>query len=158
MVMDAVMVMEGPGGSRRVPISDFFKGPGESCMDSTEILGRIDIPEPEPGTGTAFVKIGRVAQDIAIANAAALIVMDNNVCRKCRLAAGAVAPVPLRLRKAEAAAEGEEITPDLLEEIGRIAETEVNPITDVRSTAEYRRAVSGVLIRRAMQWALKNRP
>jgi len=77
------------------------------------------------------------------------------VCRKCRLAVGAVAPVPLRLTDIEEMVEGQEIAPDLLDRVGEMVEHAVSPITDVRSSEEYRRAMSGVLVKRAMQEAYK---
>jgi xanthine dehydrogenase iron-sulfur cluster and FAD-binding subunit A len=156
MVMEARLIMEGPDGLREVPIDEFFTGPGENSMGPSEILREIRIPEKAAGTGMAFLKIGRVAQDIAVANAAALVVMDGKMCRKCRLVSGAVAPIPLRLTSTEALLEGKEIDQDLLDSISQMVEQEVKPITDVRSTEEYRRAVSGVLVKRALQAALEN--
>ena len=151
LVMEANVVIEGPGGQREVRIEDFFTGPGQTCLDRTEVLARIKIPKPEPRAATVFLKTGRVAQDIAIVNAAALLVMNGRVCRKCRLSVGAVAPVPLRLTAVEKVVEGEEIGPDLLDCVAEMVEKEVSPITDVRSSEEYRRTVSGVLIKRAIR-------
>lgn len=156
MVMEAALKLEGPGGERAVSTEEFFTGPGENCMDAVEVLKEIRIPEKADHTGMAFLKVGRVAQDIAIVNAAALLVMENNKCRKCRLAVGAAAPVPLRLKNLERVLEGQEIGTDLLECVTPMAEEEVSPITDVRSTAEYRRTIAGVLIKRAIQRALEN--
>jgi len=154
LVMDAVLTVEGPGGERQVPIEEFFVGPGKTCMDPAEILSHIRLPEMEKGTGMAFLKVGRVSQDIAIANMAALVVMEGKTCRKCRVAAGAVAPIPLRLRQVEALLEGRKVDKELLEEAGRIAGREVRPITDVRSTEEYRRHISEVLAKKAIQQAI----
>lgn len=156
MVMEADLIFEGPGGQREVSIEEFFTGPGQNCMDPAEILKEIKIPEKASCTGMAFLKIGRMAQDIAIANAAAMLVMDNKICRNCRLAVGAVAPVPLRLKKVERIVEGEEIGPDLLDRVSLMVEQEVSPITDVRSTEGYRRLVSGELVKRAIKEALKS--
>lgn len=156
MVMEAQMVIEGPGGRREVPIESFFKGPGQSCMDPVEVLTEIKIPRKRQGTGMAFLKTGRVSQDISVANAAALLVMEKNVCRKCRLAVGAVAPIPLRLGEIEKVVEGKEINPNLLKQVEEIVQKEVKPITDVRSTEAYRRTISGVLVRRAIERSIKN--
>jgi len=155
LVMEASLRLEAPGGQREVAIEDFFKGPAQTCMDMTEILTRIRIPPLMGKTIMAFLKIGRVTTDIAIVNAAALLVMDNKVCKKCRLAVGAVAPVPLRLKSIERMIEGQEISPELLNRAGKMVEEEVNPITDVRSTEEYRRIISGVLVKRAIEEAIK---
>ncbi|RLB43393.1 MAG: xanthine dehydrogenase family protein subunit M [Deltaproteobacteria bacterium] len=154
LVLEAQVQLEGPGGSRNVALEDFFTGPGETSKEREEIMTRIVIPELPVNTGTAFLKIGRVSQDIAIANAAALVTMENGVCRRCRLAMGAVAPVPLRLKSIEEKVEGHRVDEDLLEEIGKLVCEAVSPINDVRSTAEYRREVSGVLIKRAIRNAV----
>jgi len=156
LVLEASLFLEGPGGIRSVPVEEFFTGPGQNCLGSTEILKEVRIPEKAPHTGMAFLKIGRLSQDMAIVNAAALLVMDKKICVKCRLSVGAVAPVPLRLKGVEKLVEGQEISPDLLERIGRLVKKEVAPITDVRSTENYRRTVSGVLIKRAISAALEN--
>jgi len=156
LVTDAMLTLEGPGGERKVPVEDFFAGPGETCLDATEVLTRIEIPKTKPHTGMAFLKLGRVAQDIAVVNAAALLVAEDGVCRKCRLAVGAVAPVPLRLKDVEEFVEGERIRPELLREVRTMVEGLVRPITDVRSTEEYRRSMSGVLATRAIEQAIKN--
>ena len=156
MVLEARLILEGPDGRREVPIDKFFTGPGENSIGPSEILREIRIPEKAAGTGMAFLKIGRAAQDIAVANAAALVVMNGKTCRKCRLVSGAVAPIPLRLTRTEALLEGKEIDQDLLDSVSQTVEYEVKPITDIRSTEEYRRAVSGVLVTRALQQALEN--
>ncbi len=155
LVMEASLTLEGPGGRREVSIEDFFKAPGHTCMDTTEILTRIRIPSAQERNGTSFLKLGRVSTDIAVANAAAFITMEGKICSRCRIAVGAVAPVPLRLISVERMIEGEAISPELLDRAARMAEDEVTPITDVRSTAEYRRITSGVLVKRAIEEAMK---
>ena len=154
LVMGAVLVLEGPGGQREVPIEQFFKGPGQTVMNHNEVLTQIRIPKLEPHTGSAFLKVGRLKQDIAVVNAAALVVMEGKICRKCRVAFGAVAPVPLRLKGAEKIVEGEEIGPALLDRVADMAEKEISPISDVRSTDEYRRVMSRILAKEAIKKAV----
>jgi len=156
MVLGATLTIGGPGGERTLPVEDFFEGPGRTVLRREEILTGIAIPERVPGTGSAFLKLGRVSQDIAVINAAALVIMEGGVCRTCRLAVGAVAPTPLRLRGVERLVEGRRPDPELLAEVERGVRGEVNPITDVRSTEEYRREVSGVLLRRALEQAVRD--
>jgi xanthine dehydrogenase iron-sulfur cluster and FAD-binding subunit A len=154
MVMEAVLTIAGPNGARDVPISEFFQGPGQHCMAPGEVLTAITIPEMPMHTGMAFLKSGRVSQDIALANVAVFVQMEGDVCKKCRVSAGAVGPVPMELRGVEAFVEGKEITPELLLEIQDKAAGEVTPITDVRSTEIYRRTVTGVMVKRALEQAL----
>ncbi|MDZ7697049.1 MAG: FAD binding domain-containing protein [Deltaproteobacteria bacterium] len=155
LVLEARLTLEGPEGERSVPIRDFFKGPGQHCMNASEVMTGIVLPEIKKGTGSAFLKAGRVSQDIAVVNAAALVVMEGDICKKCRLSVGAVAPVPLRLTDIETMVEGRAIHPDLLGEVAERTQKAVSPITDVRSTEAYRRQMSGVLVKRALKAALK---
>ncbi len=155
LVLEAIFTVEGPGGLREVAVEDFFTSPGETCMDMAEVLTRIRVPAPRDNEKMAFLKIGRSSTDIAIVNAAVCLAMERNTCRKCCLAVGAVAPVPLRLTSVEKMIEGEEITDELLRKAQEMTEQAVKPITDVRSSEEYRRIMSGVLIRRAIRHALK---
>jgi CO/xanthine dehydrogenase FAD-binding subunit len=154
LVMQASLKLQGPGGEREVSIDKFFTGPGDTCMEPEEVLTHIQIPKKAKHTGMAFLKVGRVAQDIAVVNAAAVLVVDKTRCVECRLALGAVAPVPLRLRGVEKLVEGEEIGPELLDRVSQMAEQAVSPITDVRSREEYRRIMSGVLIKRSILQAM----
>jgi CO/xanthine dehydrogenase FAD-binding subunit len=156
LVLGAIVVLEGPAGRREVPVDRFFTGPRSNCMSEAEILTEIKLPPVSVRSGMAFEKMGRVSQDIAVVNAAALIEADGPVCCRCRLAVGAVAPIPLRLMEAEQLMDGETVTQGLLERLSRVVEAEVRPITDVRATEGYRRIISGVLVKRAVVRALKH--
>jgi len=155
MVVEAMLIIAGPKGEREVPIWEFFQGPGRHCMAPDEVLKAIVIPEMPDHSGMAFLKSGRVTQDIAVANVGVWVEMYDGVCKKCRVAAGAVGPVPMRLGGVEAFAEGKEITPELLLEIQSKAAREVTPITDVRSTEVHRRTITGVMVKRAMEQAIE---
>lgn len=154
IVLGAKLSVEGPGGKRLIPIEEFFLGPGETALKDHEVLSRIEIPLLDKGMGCAFLKMGRLSQDIAIVNASALVKMEGDVCKECRLSVGAVAPVPLRLKNVEQLLIGNKVTDDLLDEVSRLTQQEVSPITDIRATEEYRRTVSGVLIKRAIKEAV----
>ncbi len=154
MVMAATLTIEGPEGVREVHITDFFKGPGQHTMAPEEVLVSITVPKMPAYTGTAFLKTGRVTQDIAVANVAVCIEIRDGICGKCRISAGAVGPVPLKLEGVEALVEGEKLTPDLLRAVQDKAAHAVKPITDVRSTESYRRTVTGVMVKRAIKQAL----
>lgn len=154
MVLEAEVLLEGPGGTRVVSIEELFTGPGTTCLDPLEILTEIRLPAPDSNSGNAFVKLGRLKQDIAVVNAAAMVTMEGAVCKRCRVAVGAVAPTPLRLKQVEKMVEDNSIDEDLLESVQSKVKELVSPITDVRSTAQYRREVSGVLVKRALKKAI----
>jgi carbon-monoxide dehydrogenase medium subunit len=93
--------------------------------------------------------------DIAAVCVGAMVEMEGAVCREARIVLGAVAPVPLRAEKTEALVKGQELTPDLLERAGGQASEEARPISDMRASAEYRKRMTAVLTRRALEQAAK---
>ncbi|MGQ9521839.1 MAG: FAD binding domain-containing protein [Anaerolineae bacterium] len=141
----AEAVIQGPGGTRRVPVEEFFVGPGRSVLEPGELLIAVELPTPRPGTGGAFLKVGRVAADLAKTSAAVLLVREGDRIADARLAFGAVAPTPLRARKAEAALSGQRFSEEVVAVAAQVASEEISPIDDVRSTAWYRREITRVL-------------
>jgi carbon-monoxide dehydrogenase medium subunit len=150
-VLDARAVLTSPEGSREIPLTDFFMGPGESCLVSGELLTEILLDKPAPNTPAIFIKKGRVKMDLAIASVGVLLEMNGDTCKKARVAAGSVAPVPLRLKKVEELLQDAVITGELIVEAQKIAMESVSPITDIRSTEAYRREIVGVYIKRALE-------
>ncbi len=151
LVLDARVVLQSPSGSREIPLHAFFIGPGESCIAPGEIMTAVLLDPPASGAKSASYKKGRVKMDLAIASVAACLTMENGACRKALIAAGSVAPVPLRLRGVEALLESNPLSRDIAHEAGRIAMETVSPITDIRSTEEYRRHIVGVFVKRAIE-------
>jgi carbon-monoxide dehydrogenase medium subunit len=141
IALGAQAIIEGPGGKRRLALEEFFLSPGKMALERGELLVGVEIPRPQAGTGSAFLKVSRVAADIAKANAAAVLVRDGDRIAACRLAYGSVAPTPVRAPKAEALLSGQAFDADLVAKVASSATEEVVPIDDVRSTAWYRRQV-----------------
>jgi len=150
LVLDARVVVRSPGSERELPLADFFVAPGETRIGEGEIVSELRFRRPHMRTRATFFKKSRVRMDIAIASLAVRVDMDGKRCVAARLAAGSVAPRPMRLPRAEALLEGRDITAELLDELGTVAAAEVQPMTDVRSTEAYRRHVIGVFARRAL--------
>jgi carbon-monoxide dehydrogenase medium subunit len=155
LVMEAKVRLQTTKKSREIPLNEFFKGPGESCLSPHEILTDILLDPPQKNAKTSFMKKGRVKMDLAVASVAVLLEMEGKRCRKARIAAGSVAPVPLRLSKIETIFEGATLTKKHVAEAQRLAGDNIVPITDVRSTEEYRRQITGVLVKRAVERALE---
>jgi carbon-monoxide dehydrogenase medium subunit len=151
--------IRGPSGYRVVALEDFFLGPGKTVLKNDEILTEVRAPLLPPKTGTAYMKIGRTEGDLAKVNATVAITTGNSVCEDVRIVLGAVAPTPIRAKKAEEALKGKELTDEAVGEAAARAAEEAAPISDVRSTAEYRRDVCKVfvrsLVRRAAERASK---
>jgi carbon-monoxide dehydrogenase medium subunit len=155
MVAEGKLKITGPNGTRVIQIEEFFEGPSESALRRGEILTEIQVPTPKTGTGARFIKVARSMQDLAKVNVAVLVRIDKGVVTKARIALGAVAPFPMRARKAEKNLEGKKINEAILEEVKETAAGETKPITDVRSTAEYRRKLCGTLVKRALVTAIE---
>lgn len=155
LALDAVVVMAGPAaaGRRTVPLSEFFLGVRKTVLKGS-LLVEILIPATPRSrfAGWSFQKLGRTLSDISVVNAAAGIQLDRQGrCAWARIALGAVAPTPLRARQAEEMLTGNILDRALLERVCQKVSEEVRPVTDIRSTAEYRREMSGVLVRHALE-------
>ena len=154
-VLDAKLKVFGPSGQRVIPIDEFYLGVGKTVLAPNEIITEILLPEPQAHTGNAFKKLVRSAEDIAKVNAAASITMEKGICKDVRIALGSVAPTVVRAKKAEEVLKGQKVDQKLIEKAAKIAADEVKPITDLRSTADYRKDTSGVLVRRVLEKALE---
>jgi carbon-monoxide dehydrogenase medium subunit len=139
-------------GERSIFIEDFFKGPGETALSPSELLIEIQVTDPLLHSGAVYLKhTFRSAIDLAAVGVAVMIILDstNEVCKDVRIALGAVAPTPIRARRAEDFLRGKALKDNLIEQASQIAAEEARPITDVRSSAEYRKEMVRVLTRRA---------
>jgi carbon-monoxide dehydrogenase medium subunit len=103
--------------------------------------------------GSAFIKMGRVAADLSKVSVAVAMVREGEICKDCRIAMGAVAEIPLRTRKSEAILKGEKVTEVLIDKASQEVSVEIQPITDLRSTAWYRKEVARVMTRDAIKLA-----
>jgi len=152
LVLDAKLRTLDLDGRRDIPIAEFFLGPRKTCLRPAEIVEKIVIEDsPREGRGI-FLKKGRMEEDLALASVAVFLVMDSDgkTCRRARVAAGSVAPTPMRLAGVEALLEGRKFTPEILEGARAAAREAISPISDVRASADYRRHITGVLVGRAL--------
>ena len=171
MAFDAQLTLAGPAGERSLPVEEFLVGPGETALRPGELLvavqlplagGEASLPSPRRGgaggeikVGSAFIKISRVAADLAKASVAAVLVREGDRVVDCRLAFGSVGPTVVHTRGAEEILTGKPFSADLTLEAGRVAAEEISPIDDVRSTAWYRREVVRALTHDVLQAAWK---
>jgi len=151
LVLEAEVRIAGPIETRIVPLEGFFIGPGETVLEYYEMVTEIMVPGLPADTGMAFLRATRVAADLAKVNVAAAVTVKNGACEDARIALGGVAPTPIRARKAEEVLKGEKLGDGVVQEAAEIAATEIRPIDDVRSSAEYRKELSKVLVRRAIR-------
>ena len=145
IALDAHVVISGPNGERTVPVETFFKGPRDTVLAPDEVLTEIRVPAaPE---ASCYVKQATRRADIAVVGVAAALFPGNRIS----LALGAVAPTPIRAVKAEELAKSGALTDQLIEQIAEKAVEDSSPISDIRSTAWYRREIIKVLVRRAVR-------
>jgi xanthine dehydrogenase FAD-binding subunit len=138
--------------TRRVPMSEFFLGPGRTVMEPTELLTGCHFDLPAGGFVGVCEKFGaRPALDIAVVSLGIGGVLSKGILTNARIACGAVAPVPLRARNAEAAIEGRALDEETIGAAALALAEEISPISDVRASAWYRREIAQTLTKRMLQ-------
>lgn len=155
LALDArVLLASKPNGSierRTLPLAEFLVGPGRTARGSAELLEAVEIPLPPPGFVSAFFKFGtRPALDISVISIGFGAVRDGDRLTNVRVSFGAVAPTAIRVRGAEATLEGRAPDPATIAAAATAAVNEINPISDVRASAWYRRELAGNMLRRML--------
>lgn len=145
-------------GERTVNIEDFFTGPNQTTLSDNEILTEIQIAYMPPSGKGVYLKLTpRWAMDLAIVGVAVVVIPQDGICWDIRIALGAVAPTPIRAKKAEAVLKGQKLDDKLIKKAARTAAGESRPIDDHRASAEYRRDMVEVLVKRAIKQAIGGR-
>ena len=142
------------GGERKVSLEEFSVDYYETVLEEDEMLLEIQVPVPPPRTATVYEKFTIIDSDMAIVSVAASITAgDDGSCKGARIVLGGAAPVPMRARKAEELLVGEKLKDELLEEAGRAAAEEAEPISDIHASEEYKRELVRVLTKRMVRRA-----
>jgi len=152
IALNATAKIVSTSGERTVPMEEFFRGPGQNAMNADEILTEITIPRTGPQLAGEYIKFSpRDMMDLAyIGVAVAYNLANDKKCSGVRIVLGAVAPTPIRAKNSEALLEGKVLTEELATQVGDEAARESKPISDVRSSADYRRAMVAVMTKRAI--------
>jgi len=156
LALEAVVSIAGPQGTQRhVPVTQFFIGPGQTVLRRGEWVIGVEMAPMGTLEGGAYLKLGpRKGMDIATVGAAAFVALDpSGVCRSARIALGAVAPTPVRAGRAEEILKRVVFDSAIIARASQEAMKESRPITDHRASAEYRRALVEVSVRRALNLA-----
>ncbi len=154
LVYEAVVHLVSSRGKRALPIWEFFSGVKKTKLEAGELISgvEVDFLERRPSR-QLFRKVGtRAAQAISKTVAAGLLRLRfGGIVEDFRFALGSMAPTAVRLTEAEAAVNGKKIGPVVIAEACRLLERNVSPIDDIRSTREYRLAVSRNILRRFLE-------
>jgi len=158
LVLEAKAKLAFSEGEKTEAFASFFQGPGKSSIGSKGLLTEIDVPYPAQGSRGVYLKHAvRGAMDIAMVGVAVLVTPDaskNNI-QDARIGLGAVAPTPVRASKTEALLRGKPLTAALVKEAAATAAAESSPISDQRSSGEYRRWIVEALTRRGLEQSWK---
>jgi len=152
---EATATLQSVGGSRHVPVAELLAGPGQTTADPGELLTSIDLPELPAGSGSCYVRLEyRRQMEIAVVGATAVVALDNGRVEDARIAITALAPTIHRVSAAEAALVGSDGGRTACQAAAEAAAAGSAPISDVRASAEYRRAMAAVIARRAIEAAV----
>jgi carbon-monoxide dehydrogenase medium subunit len=151
---DASVILD-CGSPREIGLSEFFTGPRRTVCGAGEVLTSVYLPLPPRGTGFSYKKLTlREANALAVVGVASRITLSGEKIKKAAIVLGAVAPTPLLAHKASDFLIGKEPSETVFEKTAALAKEQGKPISDVRSSAWYRRELIHVLTRRALDEAL----
>jgi len=147
MVNDAIVHVKSKNGERQIPIEDWFTGPKRTALNSDEMVVAVSMKKPKKKSSSCYKKLGRYkGEDLAQAGVGVLISEDNQY----KISFCAVGPVPTRAHKIEALLNGKELSAEIIAKVQDLVEQEISPITDIRSSKEYRTQMIKVMIERAL--------
>jgi len=154
-LFDAEISTRTPAGGRTLSAHDFFVSYLTTVLAEDEIVTDIKIPVPPAGTGWGFEEMSRRLGDFALAAVGTLVTVRDGVCTQARIALAGVGVTPLRAPGAEALLQGQALTEDAIQAAAAQAATECDPPSDIHASAELRRHLVSVLVRRALVAAVQ---
>jgi carbon-monoxide dehydrogenase medium subunit len=153
----AQVQVQGPDGSRAIPLNDFFLGPFTTALEPTEIVTWVQVPDPGPKAGGAYCKLERRVGDFATVAVGVHISFSNGGVERAGIALTGVGPRNLRAEAAEQALAGRELDDEAIAEAARLAADAAEPRDDIRGSAEYKRNVIRVFTERGLRKAAEGR-
>jgi aerobic carbon-monoxide dehydrogenase medium subunit len=155
MILDARIITRSSSSQREIPIDGFFAGYYETVLEPGEVITGVAIPAQPDGSGASWQKfLPQTQDDYATVSAAARITLRGGRITDARVAAGSSGPTPLRLRSVEDALTGKAPEVATLRDAADLARDAVDPTTDFRGSAGYKRDMSAVFVRRALEQAV----
>lgn len=156
LAQDATILIQGPNKTRHMKATEFFKGVKKTALEPGEIVTGVVIPPLGPNDRAVYIKHAvRKAMDLAIIGVAVKLTLDDDVCTDAKIALGAVATTPILAPKASEVLIGKKLTDDVIEEAAQAAMDSCSPISDIRASREYRKAMVRVFTERAIKQCLE---
>jgi CO/xanthine dehydrogenase FAD-binding subunit len=156
IVLDAKLKIASKGEERMVDAEEFAVDFYESAVQPGDMVTEIQIPVVPPNTGVYFTKYSQMLGDYSLASVAVSITLDKKkeACTDARIGLAGVGSTPIRAKKAEEVLKGKKITEALLAEAAEVAKTEINPVSGIEGSADYKRELAGTLLKRVGKVAL----
>lgn len=156
IALDAEVTLASTRGKRVMRVEELFVDYYQTALEPGELLTEVRVPPPADGAGWSRIKFTpRSEEDLATVGVSVTLSARNGQCEDIRLALNSVAPIILRVKKAEEVLRGMQVTDELLSEMGEVAATEVDPMDDTRGSPDYKRHLVKVLVSRAVRQALE---
>ena len=157
IALNAKLKISSSSGERTMDAENFALDFFETAVQPGEMVTEIQVPTLPPNTGVSFTKYAQMLGDYALASAGVLITLDEKKekCINARIGLGGVASKPIRAKKAEEILKGKKISDDLLAKAGQAASEETSPTSGIEASAEYKRELAGVLVKRGGKEALE---
>ncbi len=155
LALDATVTLRSATAERRLSVADLLTGPGQTSAASDELLTDVEIPLPPDATGSCYARLEyRRQMEIAVVGATAAVTLTGGKVERARVAITALAPTIRLVPEAETALLGSDGSDGAVRESAQAAARAAEPISDVRASAEYRRAMAEVVARRVLTAAL----
>jgi carbon-monoxide dehydrogenase medium subunit len=156
LALDAEITAVGPRGSRQIDAESFFDSYLSTTLDEDELATDVAFKIPRGRVGSSFVELARRHGDFAICGVAAVLhLTPAGAIEDARVVVSGAGPKALRIRDAERALIGEVPSPGLFEAAAQVVFESVDPRGDIHGSAEYRRTITGVVARRALEQAAR---
>jgi carbon-monoxide dehydrogenase medium subunit len=155
--LEARLISIGPAGERTIAAADFFQGMMDTALGEHDILTAVELKPRQPGDGMAYEKFIHPASRYAVVGAAAVVSVKGGVCTGARVSVGGLVPVATRARAVETALAGKAPTAETIEQASRQVAEHLDGyiLEDVFASADYRKAMAPVFVKRALTAAFK---
>jgi len=153
LAVGARIEARGPGGTRTLPIEQFFQGPFTSVLEPTEVVTSVVVPDPGPRASGTYLKLERKVGDFATVGVAIHLSLEDGRVRRAGIALTGVAPTNVKATRAEEALAGAQLDDDAISNAAELAAQAAEPKSDLRGSADYKRQIVRVFTERGLRTA-----